>query len=365
MAENLRLDEAEPSRELVALCTRSAGAAPTDPETDSQVFAQIANLAVGEGLAPLLGARLAAGEIAAPTDSESRALSQELQERYRTAARVGAARALGAEVLQRSLARRRIPALLLKGAALVATVYRDPGRRTMGDVDLLVPPERWQEALEAARNAGAQVVEAPQRPVSLRHFHEVHLVLPGGGLGDLHRRLTPWPLFTPDLPQLFQRARPLPGAAESDSTGAWLPAPEDLLLSLVVHAAKDGFQLPLRAVVDGLRLLAVATPDPQVVEARARAWHARRATARWLQMLGTFDDLGKDWQELPGRLAPKLGPLPPGFLQPPPSDLRALGARWSMRRRQAQVLDDRWRAVAYAGATALFFLGDLVQGKRS
>jgi hypothetical protein len=369
MAEALKSAQGElPQRlraqQLVRLCTRPAAGAGKDLHLSPEIFTEAVDLAEAEGLVPLLGARLAAGEIDAPAGAEGEALNRELQERYRSAARVGVARSLGAEVLQRALERRKIPALLLKGAALVTLVYGDPGRRTMGDIDLLVPPERWEEALETAREAGAQVVEAPQRPVSLRHFHEVHLVLPGGGLGDLHRRLTPWPLFTPNLPGLFQRATSPSGATEAGPSAALLPTPEDLLLSLVIHAAKDGFRLPLRAVVDGLLLLAVAAPDPGVVEHRARTWQARRATARWLQVLATFEDLDPPWNELPTRLAPEIGPLPQGFLKPPSGDPQAFGARMAIRRRQARVLDDRWRAVAYAGATALFLLGDLVQGTR-
>jgi hypothetical protein len=39
-----------------------------------------------------------------------------------------------------------IPALLLKGAALVETVYPDPAQREMLDLDILVPGEQLDEA---------------------------------------------------------------------------------------------------------------------------------------------------------------------------------------------------------------------------
>jgi hypothetical protein len=47
-----------------------------------------------------------------------------------------------------------IPTLVLKGAALGATVYRDSGARQMNDADLLVPTARRERALEVLLGAG-------------------------------------------------------------------------------------------------------------------------------------------------------------------------------------------------------------------
>jgi len=41
-----------------------------------------------------------------------------------------------------------IPTTLLKGAALVDLYYRDRGSRSMHDIDLLIPMERWSDAVE-------------------------------------------------------------------------------------------------------------------------------------------------------------------------------------------------------------------------
>jgi hypothetical protein len=41
-----------------------------------------------------------------------------------------------------------IPTTLLKGAALVDLYYRDRGSRSMNDIDLLIPIERWPDAVE-------------------------------------------------------------------------------------------------------------------------------------------------------------------------------------------------------------------------
>ena len=42
--------------------------------------------------------------------------------------------------VMRSLRAAGIPTMVLKGAALTALQYRDPGVRSMADIDLLVPP---------------------------------------------------------------------------------------------------------------------------------------------------------------------------------------------------------------------------------
>ncbi len=47
-----------------------------------------------------------------------------------------------------------IPTLLLKGVALALQVYRDPGLRPMADLDLAVPHEHAQRAMDTLRNNG-------------------------------------------------------------------------------------------------------------------------------------------------------------------------------------------------------------------
>ena len=54
--------------------------------------------------------------------------------------------------------------LVLKGAALIGSVYEDPGARPMGDVDLAVPPPRVGEAVRALQGAGFTAAgEDPER----------------------------------------------------------------------------------------------------------------------------------------------------------------------------------------------------------
>jgi Uncharacterised nucleotidyltransferase len=166
---------------------------------------------------------------------------------------------------------RGLPVILLKGIALAERVYDSPAERPMGDVDLLVPPARWHEACAAV--PGEEMIP-PGRPITARHDYCRAFRHPSGLVLEIHRWLTPRPLWPGD-PEIFSRA------ARRDD-GALLLSPEDLLLSLCVHAAKHGFVMPLRAVVDTRRVVQRLAPDPAIVADRARRWSASRATEIWL-----------------------------------------------------------------------------------
>ena len=47
-----------------------------------------------------------------------------------------------------------IPVIVLKGPAIATWLYRDRGVRTYGDSDLLVPPDRWEPAIETLSSLG-------------------------------------------------------------------------------------------------------------------------------------------------------------------------------------------------------------------
>jgi putative nucleotidyltransferase-like protein len=86
------------------------------------------------------------------------------------------------------LAAAGVPTLLLKGAALVATIYPSPGLRPMGDLDLLVPVQLGQRALAVAQsNRWASRYQLTPHFLSMRHA--VDLVSPGHQHCDLHWRL--------------------------------------------------------------------------------------------------------------------------------------------------------------------------------
>lgn len=127
-----------------------------------------------------------------------------------------------------------IPAMLLKGAALAETVYREPGLRPMGDVDILVPDDDAERAHRALQDMGHVALSAhPEQ----HHHHLPPLETPDGlVIFELHRSLMPprFPLQL-DAARFWHRAR----SVDAPAPAHLLPAPEDLLLHVCVHFAQD------------------------------------------------------------------------------------------------------------------------------
>ncbi len=129
-----------------------------------------------------------------------------------------------------------IHVLLLKGAALWHTAYSRPSGRPMGDVDLLVQPDRADDAWELARIRGwGQVVDTVPIEAFDNHQHMARLYDEAGlGLGleihtDLFSERNPFRLPTSEL---WSHANPLPGREF-----VHIPAPWHLLLHNCVHFA--------------------------------------------------------------------------------------------------------------------------------
>src|SRR5262249_7696733 len=76
--------------------------------------------------------------------------------------------------------------------------------------------------------------------------------------------------------------------AVHEPDGVATPEPSDLFVTLGVHAAKHGFSVPFRSILDGLLVAARLAVDFRAVAARARAYRARRAIAAWLLVPGGF-----------------------------------------------------------------------------
>ena len=136
-----------------------------------------------------------------------------------------------------ALAERSVPVLLLKGAALVDTVYRNVGPRPMGDVDLLVPREQARAAEGILTSLGYGMVTADPWPgFSWRYRNSVSY----GRRTDedapfyvgLHTQLFDVPFYQRiPVGDWFGRAWAVEGAVH----GARMPAPEDHLVYLCGH----------------------------------------------------------------------------------------------------------------------------------
>jgi hypothetical protein len=314
------------------------------------VTAGLADLAVQEGLGPLLGARLKAGEI----EVESEAVKARLLREYYACCAHHLLREQQTAGLWAALRNRGIPVLLLKGAALAKTVYRDPGERPMADLDCLVPRAQWREAVHLAVKAGGSWKICAKRRVTGAHGYAADVALQNGMVVEIHRRLDYWPQFAVDYPGIFRRARVL-------ENGESVPSPEDCLLTLAIHAAKSGYVLPLRAVVDGLTLVTRRPIDQDELARRAAEWRAKRAVAAWLRTLARFGLTGP-WAALAASIAPLqrrdrqwLGSAPwnQATLKPDHFD-------WNWRLRVARLLDGPGRAAAWVVYRALSRFADII-----
>jgi hypothetical protein len=142
-----------------------------------------------------------------------------------------------------ALDRAEIPAMLLKGAALVETVYADPGRREMLDIDLLVPDDRLAEASTVLREIGYAPGPSTSGAggavsnghVAVETHHDEALVGPDHLTAiELHRRITVSGEGSSfDVDGMWARARTVP------ATGHLVPSPEDLLIHVCFHFTRN------------------------------------------------------------------------------------------------------------------------------
>lgn len=152
-----------------------------------------------------------------------------------------------------------VETLLLKGVPLALDYYRDLGARPMADVDVLVPYERLDAALdfleaEGWRDLGLHVTRERRR----RSYHGAAMTHPDGRALDVH-----WHLALPFV---------LPGVEAESSDDFWAAAvpvtvggvamralaPTDLLLHVVVHGAWSGSSATFRWAADASVLLRAA-----------------------------------------------------------------------------------------------------------
>jgi hypothetical protein len=87
-----------------------------------------------------------------------------------------------------------IPYRVLKGPVLAHTVYTDPALRSFGDIDVLVPPQRFDDATDELRTLGFErrFVE-PRVGFDARFTKGACLERADGLEVDLHRTLAPGP----------------------------------------------------------------------------------------------------------------------------------------------------------------------------
>jgi hypothetical protein len=177
-----------------------------------------------------------------------------------------------------------VESILLKGAALVETVYADPAEREMLDLDVLVPEAQHQQAsaalaalgyLPGADPVGAIPANQDSAPGSaFPSHHDAALIAPQRLVAvELHRHIA-----TSDegdgfsLAGLRERARTLPGS------GHRVPSPEDLLIHVSFHFTRNRLGGTSRRRNTG-GALAQILDIRQIVACEAVDWDALARTA--------------------------------------------------------------------------------------
>ncbi len=296
-----------------------AGGAPPVPSGPADEEALVA-AAQSQGVAPRLAAAVGAGPgWSAPTVERLRQLER--------ASLVRSVRQLdlAARVLS-LLWERGWRVLPLKGAALAEAYYPGSHLRAMSDVDLLVL-EDWPGAERALADAGFPAVSRADHAAALRDPDS-------GELLELHHALSSCPGFFPcDAAGWWQRSRRVPGQVGR------LPAAEDLLVQLSVHAAfQHGLVLSLGQYLDFAQLLrpGVVAVEPLLLSARAsRAEAALAAALAAAQLVLGLEPPPRLREQLDAWLPPGIRRFlgrrqPLGLITPRPA---ALGqVRWALAR---------------------------------
>ncbi|HSI64277.1 MAG TPA: nucleotidyltransferase family protein, partial [Candidatus Saccharimonadia bacterium] len=152
--------------------------------------------------------------------------------------------------LLRALTARNVPCMLLKGAALSLTVYKDHGVRPMDDFDVMVPPEHVHEAMDVLEALGwKSEVHAPRDlPMSI---HACSFRNEVADCVDLHWRLCYLPASTEFDRTMWERRKPL------DFQGHQVSVPDftDQLLHTCAHGPQYKTASPVRWIADAFWLL--------------------------------------------------------------------------------------------------------------
>jgi hypothetical protein len=141
-----------------------------------------------------------------------------------------------------------IPTVLLKGAALLTTLYQDPALRPMDDLDLLIHEEDLEKAHHLFINVGYLLTGREYWPW-WRKFGGGRSYLRGGVLFELH-----WNLGGPDFSLSTTEVIPRAKKIVVSDTQALTLSPEDFLLYHLYHAAYHHAILKLIWLMDIVKI---------------------------------------------------------------------------------------------------------------
>lgn len=195
----------------------------------------------------------------------------------------------------RALHEADIPAIVLKGTALLLIHYRDKGARPMSDVDILVPEARVTAALDVLEAAGWR--GDPGRAWLRTEMHAGVLTDAAGASLDLHRHAL-YEARYPEADQtFFQASTPV----EAGGAPARAMAADDQLIHTLVHGLRWSIAPSSIWILDAITIVRNRVIDPQRLCDRAAALGLNVAVRRGLELTRTL--LGPD-ESIEALLAP-------------------------------------------------------------
>jgi Uncharacterised nucleotidyltransferase len=181
--------------------------------------------------------------------------------------------------LLRQIAGHELPVMLLKGAALLALVYRDPAMRPMGDADLLIRRQDIPKLVGILSDCDMVPAEVHMsvEEYDRQHHHWIPYVARDGSLAvELHFGLVPpAKSIRPCIEDIWAAANP----SAIGGVPVLVPSTEHLLLHLTIHACSSPpFEPPLRGLYDMAQTIRVAAGgiDWDRFVAAAEKWNAAR-----------------------------------------------------------------------------------------
>ncbi len=232
-----------PERSLLLKCARQEIAPTSFEEIRCAIEAgvswpRLVRAAWRHGVASLLHANLAHAELSSLVPGEAK---QSLRQCYVRAAFRNESHFNALAALLPEFERRGVPVMLLKGAALSLTLYRERALRPFADIDLLIVSPSIDGAKEALFAAGYMLGPELLSENLSRRFHS-NLPFVRRGQRPVHIELH-WDLtdrfsnYAFDHAALFNRARRI----RLMETTALVLEPHDDLVYLAAHLDKHGF----------------------------------------------------------------------------------------------------------------------------
>jgi len=268
----------------------AASGGPLAP-TSGLGWEQVLSIAAWHRLGPMLFGRLGTdGTASIPSAIRDRLEADYLETAartmYRTVEVARAVEALGAVGIE---------LMLLKGAALVATVYADAATRPMVDVDILVREADLHRADETIRGLGysPQVAVEGRMGEKLRRgaAHQLAGLVSADRLVvfEIHRHI-----FADAKAGRFDIGR-LWDRAEASASGALLPCPEHLLLHVAEHFMYNRFNRSEGALGQLADIAAVVTAQGHELDwdlVVGEAMEAGAGLSLYLALVAARDTLG-------------------------------------------------------------------------